>query len=115
MDISAIAEYLRSLDDRIGRIEAHLTSSEQPRIAGSEYLSIKQAAAHAGLSPTKIRREIKAGRLRACDTGTPAHPHYRISRSDFQTWIERHRGGAMSPPEVPVHKRKVRSRYFGQI
>jgi excisionase family DNA binding protein len=115
VDNSAIAEFLRSLDDRIGRIEAHLTTLAQPRGAVNEYLSIKEAAAHAGLSPTKIRREIKAGRLPACDTGTLAHPHYRISRADFQTWIERHRGGAMSPPQVPVHKRKVMSRYFGQI
>ncbi len=115
MDNSAIAEYLRSLDDSIGRIEANLSSWMQPHSAVNEYLSIKQAAAHAGISPTKIRREIKAGRLPACDTGTPAHPHYRISRADFQSWIERHRGGAMPAPHVPVHRRKVKSRYFGEI
>ena len=81
----------------------------------SEYLSIKQAATVTGLSPTKIRREIKAGRLAASDTGTPAHPHYRIFKSDLQTWMERNRGGSNFPPRIPTQRRKVQSRYFGEM
>jgi excisionase family DNA binding protein len=83
--------------------------------AQSEYLSIKDAAKVAGLSPTKIRREVKAGRLLASDTGTASHPHYRIARSDLQAWMEKNKGGTEAPPRNPVFKRKIKSRFFGEI
>jgi excisionase family DNA binding protein len=83
--------------------------------APNEYLSIKDAAVVAGLSPTKVRREIKAGRLPASDTGTDRHPHYRIARSDLQAWMEKNKGGTKAPPRNPVFKRKIKSRFFGEI
>jgi excisionase family DNA binding protein len=81
----------------------------------SEYLSIKDAATVAGLSQTKIRQEVNAGRLPASDIGTDRHPHYRIARTDLQAWMEKNKGRAEAPPRNLVIKRKVKSRFFGEI
>jgi len=87
------------------------SSADPPR----EYLSIKEAAALSGLSGTTIRRAVQAGRLPASDTGTPHHPHYRISKANFAAWMEKNKGGRVPPPKVQVHKRKLKSRFFGEI
>jgi excisionase family DNA binding protein len=76
--------------------------------APSEYLSIKDAAKVVGLSQTKIRREVNAGRLSASDTGTAAHPHYRIARADLQAWMEKNKGGTEVPPKNPVFNGRSR-------
>jgi excisionase family DNA binding protein len=78
----------------------------------AEYLSINQAATVAGLSATKIRREVKAGRLPASNTGTFSHAHYRIARTDLQAWMEQNRGGSQVPPAVPTYEPKGKSRHF---
>ncbi len=89
----------------------------KPAVASpaKEYLSIKEAAALSGLSATTIRRAVRAGSLPASDTGTALHPHYRIAKADFFAWMEKKKGGAGAPPEIPVHKRKIKSRHFGEI
>jgi excisionase family DNA binding protein len=97
--------------DHLGAKLVTSQSEDEP----SEYLSIQQAATFACLSATKIRREVKAGRLPASDVGTPAHPHYRIARADLQAWMETNRGGTNAPPRPQRIKRKVRSRHFGDI
>ena len=76
------------------------------------YFSIDQAAVVAGLSATKIRREVKAGRLAASDVGTPAHPHYRIAKSDLQAWMEGNKGGSGVPPRSELGA--LVNRYFGK-
>jgi excisionase family DNA binding protein len=77
----------------------------------AEYLCIRQAAAFAGLSSTKIRREIKAGRLPASDAGTPRRSHYRIRRADLEAWMEKNKGGSRLPPRKDISD--LVARYFG--
>lgn len=78
-------------------------------------LSIQQAAEAASLSPTKIRREIKSGRLPASNAGSSLRPLYRIQRSDLLAWLEENKkGGIDVPPKPLVFKRKIKSRYFGE-
>ena len=103
----SVRDLLTRIAEAAERIDRKLSQAEDV-----EFLSIKQAAVVAGLSSTKIRREIKAGRLLASDIGTAAHPHYRIARADLHTWMEAHRGGAPTPPQPRQFKRKARSRYF---
>jgi excisionase family DNA binding protein len=108
-DLSSVAEELRT-HTRL------LRAMHDCQCQGhAEFLSIQQAAALTGLSATKIRREVKAGRLPASDAGTPAHPHYRIRKADLNAWLESSRGGRSVPPRVPIVRRKVKSRYFGEM
>src|SRR5262245_9250512 len=107
--LTRIAEAVERATDHLLAIDRSLS------LVDPEYLSIKQAATVADLSATKIRREIKAGRLPASDIGTPAHPHYRIARTDLQSWMEKNKGSGNSPPQPVRTKRKIRSRYFGEI
>jgi excisionase family DNA binding protein len=107
--VEDLAGHLRALDRKLAQTLDDRTDTPE------EYLSIKRAAALAGLSPTKIRREIKAGRLLASNAGTPLRPLYRIQRTDLEHWLENKKGGNDVPPEVRVHKRKFKSRYFGEI
>jgi excisionase family DNA binding protein len=91
-------------------------TEEKLRSVPREYLSIKDAATVASLSETKIRREIKAGRLSASDTGTAAHAHYRIARTDLQAWMEKNKGRAdEAPPKNRVFKPGMKSRFFPEI
>jgi excisionase family DNA binding protein len=52
-----------------------------------DYLSIQQAAALSGLSPTKVRRDIKAGRLPAANKGSKRRPLYRIAKDELEAWM----------------------------
>lgn len=113
---ASFLDLLARIADVLERVDTHLRAADrEPSRPEAEYLSIKQAAAVAGLSSTKIRREIKAGRLPASDIGTPAHPHYRIARSDLQAWMEKNRGGSNVPLQPQRLKRKIKSRYFGEM
>lgn len=78
----------------------------------SEWLSIREAAKSAALSPTKIRREIKAGHLPASNAGSSSRPLYRIQKSDLHSWLDKRKGGTEVPPEVRITKRRIKSRYF---
>jgi excisionase family DNA binding protein len=115
--------YFNLLHEDLTRIadelQAHtrlLRAIHEGRCQGqAEYVSIQQAATLTGLSATKIRREVKAGRLPASDAGTPAHPHYRIRKADLNTWLESNRGGRSVPPRVPIVRQKIKSRYFCEM
>jgi excisionase family DNA binding protein len=114
--LGLLHEDLKGLSEALERNSSLLQSIERKLGQGQvEYLSIKEVASFAGLSPSKIRREIKAGRLAAYDTGTPSHPHYRIAKTDLLSWLEKNKGGRNVPPEVPIQKRKIKSWFFGEI
>ncbi len=81
----------------------------------SDCLSIEQAAKVVTLSPTKIRREIIAGRLQAANAGSSLRPLYRIQKTDLLAWLEKKKGGIELPPSTALVKRRIRSRHFGDI
>jgi excisionase family DNA binding protein len=115
VDNSTVSRFDR-LDERLDKIETLLRQriAKDDGSGDAEFLSIKQAATLASLSSTKIRREIKAGRLPASDVGTPAHPHYRIARLDLQAWMEMNRGGNV-PPSVPIFMPTANNRHFPEL
>lgn len=108
---------LLRIADVLERVAAHLDRKHSPseNRTDPEYLSINQAAALASLSPSKVRREVKSGRLPASDVGTPDHPHYRIAKADLQAWLEKNRGGASAPPQPQRVRKKIQSRHFGDM
>jgi excisionase family DNA binding protein len=87
----------------------------RPAAPDTDVLTIKQAARFTTLSPTKIRREIKASRLPASNAGSDARPLYRIQKSDLLAWLEKKKCGMLLPPSAPVFKRRIRSRHFGDL
>jgi excisionase family DNA binding protein len=76
----------------------------------ADHLSIKQAAALSGLSPTKVRREVVAGRLAASK-----HGRIRIAKSDFEAWMEAAKIQAPLPPPSKQPAKTVKSRYFDDL
>jgi len=81
-----------------------------------EWYSIKQAADASGLSPTTIRRAIKSGALKAHNpSGSFQRPTYRIHRADLDTFMQKHAAGASVLPPPATFKRKIKSRYFGEM
>ena len=80
------------------------------------YLTIKQAAAKAGVSETTIRRAIharrEANRLRADDGATGKKPCWRINPADFDAWMKRKEGGTQLPPLQTYRSKPGPSRHF---
>jgi excisionase family DNA binding protein len=111
-EAASFLSLLSRIADCLVRIEGQLLN---PSPLPSEYLSIKEASALSAISRTKLYREIRAGRLPASNVGSSRHPHYRIARADLAQWLEKQKGGDRSPPEVPIHRRKIKSRFFGEI
>jgi excisionase family DNA binding protein len=98
-------DLLRGIDQKL----AVLVEQTQPL---TEYLTVRGAATHAGLSPGKIYRAIKANRLRASNVGSPRRATWRIKKSDLDAWMNGHEGGGPAPPEVPVFERQTRRTHF---
>jgi excisionase family DNA binding protein len=71
---------------------------EEPETPEPDFLSIKQAAALSGLSPTKVRRDVVAGRLPAANKGSKRRPLCRIAKDELETWM-RQEGAAKVPPK----------------
>lgn len=103
-----ICDLLGRIAESVDRIGRQLAQSDSG--ADAEYLSIRQAASLAGLSATKIRREIKAGRLLASDIGTARRSHYRIRKTDLQSWMETNKGGNRVPSKSELAN--LVNRYF---
>src|SRR4051794_4285604 len=110
--LSSVANALVRLEVVAAKLAAMLTKLLP---STNECLSINQAAKVVTLSPTKIRREIVAGRLPAANTGSSLRPLYRIQKVDLLAWLEKKKGGIQLPPATPVFKRGIKSRHFGQI
>ena len=55
-----------------------------------EWLSTEQAAHDLGMSPEWVRRQIKAGRLRATMFRTGRRPTYRIEKRDLRDFLLRY-------------------------
>ena len=49
------------------------------------WLTVVKAATYAGVSPTTLRREAKAGRLRGVKIG---RRFWRFERVDIDSWLE---------------------------
>jgi excisionase family DNA binding protein len=65
-------------------------------------LTVPEIAQAVGLHPITVRREIRAGRLRAASAGGKGH--YRISRADVEAWWRGRGGGSLfadAPMEAP--------------
>jgi excisionase family DNA binding protein len=60
--------------------------------------TVPQVAEIVGLHPITVRREIRAGRLRAASAGGKGH--YRISRADVETWWRSRGGGVLQESAV---------------
>ena len=112
--LELLAEIQVAVADLRRLIEAQPPDANSGDLA-REYISIKGAAALSGLSEKTIRRAIHKGSLPASDVGTDDLPHYRIAKADFSAWMDRRKGGAGAPPEIPIHRRKIKSRHFGEI
>jgi excisionase family DNA binding protein len=56
-------------------------------------LTVPEVAQAVGLHPITVRREIRAGRLRAASAGGKGH--YRISRADVEVWWRGRGGGGL--------------------
>jgi hypothetical protein len=117
-----MAEMLRSVVDRIlqSKVDVVIVLKERTVKDGciseseGDYVSIKRAAGIMNLSATKIRREILAGRLAASNVGSRGRPLYRILKSDLLKWVQADRG--IARPQIRrLYRRKVRSRFFGEI
>jgi hypothetical protein len=84
--------------------------------AAPGWLSIRQAAEHAGLSEKMIRRAIHAReeseRLRAFDVGSGRKSCWRIAAADLEVWMRRKEGGATLPPPRTYRGRPGPSRHF---
>ncbi|OAI54976.1 hypothetical protein AYO44_13890 [Planctomycetaceae bacterium SCGC AG-212-F19] len=111
-------DLLKRIAEAVERAAGHLQALDRQGSlaagrADAEFISIKQAAGVAGLSATKIRREIKAGRLPASDVGTPRRSHYRIRKTDLQIWLETNKGGIGLPPKSELAS--LVNRYFPDV
>jgi excisionase family DNA binding protein len=73
---------------------------EEPTAPEPDYLSIQQVAARASLSPTKVRREVIAGRLPAANKGSKRRPLYRIAKDELDTLMRQE--GASLPSKKKV-------------
>lgn len=81
-----------------------------------EWLSVKQAATITGLSETTIRRAIRSGTLKAFNpTGSIRRPTWRIRREDLVAFMEQNRAEGKAPSPPVVLRRRVKSRYFGEM
>jgi hypothetical protein len=108
--IETALKLLQDIDDR-------LRTGERLLDAGSQnWLSVKQAAKSSGASYTSILRAIKTGNLKAsCLNPDALRPTYRIKPEVLEAWLEANGGAAGAPPKMPKVRRKIRSRYFGEI
>jgi excisionase family DNA binding protein len=80
------------------------------------YLTVKQAAAKAGVSETTIRRAIyarrEANRLRADNVATGKKPCWRINLADLDAWMKRKEGGIQLPSLQTYRSKPGPSRHF---
>jgi excisionase family DNA binding protein len=109
-DLGAIGEPGRFLapDEAIAYLSRALGLCRESPEQAPDYLSIPQAAAHANLSPSKIRREIKAGRLPAANKSSKRRPLYRIAKTELDDWMRQE--GASVPPKSVL--KPLVDRYF---
>jgi excisionase family DNA binding protein len=111
--LTTVSDLLVRLEVVAAKLYAML--GRRPAAPDADVLTIKQAARFTTLSPTKIRREIKASRLPASNAGSDLRPLYRIQKLDLLAWLERKKGGMQLPPATLVVKRRIRSRHFDDI
>lgn len=103
-----LGDLVRELIDRIEGLTARLDRAASPdrsqvpgretEVAGTEYVSVKQAARFASLSESSIRRAIVGGSLPAANKGTEKRPLWRIARTDLIAWMELAKGGSLKLP-----------------
>ena len=81
--------------------------------AAKKWCSIEDAALLSGRSVTTIRRDIRAGTLRAHVVGRGRRrPSYRIRRADLKAYIRAGLAETPDPPVVPTTTIKKKSRHF---
>ena len=84
-------ERARRLHDEEGR-EPRPVPLEEIAMEDQTTFSVQEAARLAGLSEETIRREIRAGKLKAAQVGTGP---YRISRVEIANWWRSRGGGEL--------------------
>jgi excisionase family DNA binding protein len=67
---------------------------------GRVTITVPELATLTGLHPLTIRRAIAAGELKAANGG--GRSHYRISRTDAETWWQGRGGGTLLGDAVPL-------------
>lgn len=108
--VESALHLLQAIDRKLAPSEGQCTADPQ------NWLTVKQAAISSGSSYTSILRAIKAGRLKAsCLNPDALRPTYRIKPQDLEAWLETNGGATGAPPQMPKVRRKVRSRYFGEM
>jgi excisionase family DNA binding protein len=81
--------------------------------ATRKWCNIEEAALLSGRSVTTIRRDIRAGTLRAHVVGRGRRrPSYRIRRADLKAYIRAGLAETPDPPVVPTTTVKKKSRHF---
>jgi excisionase family DNA binding protein len=65
-----------------------LLRSLEERLAPPQWYTLGEAAKVMQASPSFVRREVLAKRLRAADIGTARRPLYRISREAIKSYME---------------------------
>ena len=81
--------------------------------AAKKWCNIEEAARLSGRSVTTIRRDIRAGTLRAHVVGRGRRrPSYRIHRADLKAYIRAGLAETPDPPVVPTTTVKKKSRHF---
>jgi hypothetical protein len=105
-EIRGLERIEKMIADGLDRLERAVS------LPDPEYVSILRAAEITSLSYSHIRRAILADDLPAANVGSPAHPIYRIARTDLIAWMERKKGGSNDPPKSQV--RGLIDRYFGR-
>lgn len=99
-------DILQEIRDGLG-----VTPQERPADNGPDvWLSVEQAAKHASLSPTTLRRAIKQGLLDAKNVSLgKKRPTYRLTMQQLTKFIEK--GGAPADERVLEYK----SRHFPEL
>jgi len=81
--------------------------------AARKWCNIEEAALLSGRSVTTIRRDIRAGTLRAHVVGRGrSRPSYRIRRADLKAYIRAGLAETPDPPVAPTTTVKKKSRHF---
>ncbi|MDV6376090.1 helix-turn-helix domain-containing protein [Deinococcus arenicola] len=68
---------------RTGRKPVTLTPAELDALG---VLSVAEVSALVRIAEDTVRREVRAGNLKAEDYGTPGRPVYRITREALNAW-----------------------------
>jgi excisionase family DNA binding protein len=109
----AVDEWLRRLAEPRNDRLLPGTQGSADGSAARKWCNIEEAALLSGRSATTIRRDIRAGTLRAHVVGRGRRrPSYRIRRADLKAYIRAGLAETPDPPVVPTTTVKKKSRHF---